>query len=645
VWSRLSVLPGPLDLELATVAAGPEAAAALLELVARGLVVHEEGGLRLLFGAARFGAARLDHPEQVAQVVAQWLADGEIPTVTRAPGPSGDRDFATRWRRLFPWAFEAIRVAHPALAAALVLRWSPWLVHMAPSATSRVWLERGVQAARRGEVPLVESVLRLRRVSVLLQAGDLPSVDAELDVTDAIAAASGCRWLRSRTGTFRGHVAHLRSDLDGASQHLRTAAEHARAAGVRWLQARAESNLAHCRLEVVGDAEEAVALQRSALDLVRDGPSEIRGSVRLKLSDALRRAGRLDEALDVARAAMRDLESHGAIDTRLGGFTWLGILLVEAGRAVEALEVLRAAALDAEVHGLRSRLAWVVGALGNAQHVAGELDAAKQTLQRAWVLARQEGLRRAEVQVEFNLALLCWERGEGEAALLHARAAEQSESLLQALAAAVAAGVLSWLGRTAEAAEGWAALRQIEWPQDMRLSVRLLEAFQELGHLRELVEVGDLSRVEAVRQQLLARADEPDLAVPDAWVAARILRAAVREATAGLRPPLRVSADRTLVVTPDDARIDLSRRGPMRRLLDALVGAHRDTPGRTLDLDALFEAGWPGQQAAGTSGHARVYVAVSTLRKLGLADVLQTVDDGYRLDPEVHLLEVSDREA
>ena len=34
----------------------------------------------------------------------------------------------------------------------------------------------------------------------------------------------------------------------------------------------------------------------------------------------------------------------------------------------------------------------------------------------------------------------------------------------------------------------------------------------------------------------------------------------------------------------------------------------------------------------GLSGPGRVYVALSTLRKLGLRDVLERCDDGYRLD-------------
>jgi hypothetical protein len=63
--------------------------------------------------------------------------------------------------------------------------------------------------------------------------------------------------------------------------------------------------------------------------------------------------------------------------------------------------------------------------------------------------------------------------------------------------------------------------------------------------------------------------------------------------------------------TPNGARHALGRRGPLRRVLLA-----RERP--------LPEA-----------GNNRVWVTISTLRKLGLGDVLQRWDGGYRLDPSV----------
>ena len=46
--------------------------------------------------------------------------------------------------------------------------------------------------------------------------------------------------------------------------------------------------------------------------------------------------------------------------------------------------------------------------------------------------------------------------------------------------------------------------------------------------------------------------------------------------------------------------------------------------------DELKTAGWPGESLMNASGRARVYVALSTLRKLGFDSVLESTGEGYR---------------
>ena len=81
-------------------------------------------------------------------------------------------------------------------------------------------------------------------------------------------------------------------------------------------------------------------------------------------------------------------------------------------------------------------------------------------------------------------------------------------------------------------------------------------------------------------------------------------------------------------------RFDLGRRLPLRRLLLRLVERRLDG-GEGLSIDALLEAGWPGERPLGGAGRNRVHVALSELRKLGLRDVILRGTDGYRLDPRV----------
>lgn len=83
----------------------------------------------------------------------------------------------------------------------------------------------------------------------------------------------------------------------------------------------------------------------------------------------------------------------------------------------------------------------------------------------------------------------------------------------------------------------------------------------------------------------------------------------------------------------------LATRGPLRRVLLRLARAHREQPGQRLEADALLEAGWPGERPIREAGLNRVYVAVSTLRKMGLRDVLLRDEQGYRITDEIVIRE------
>jgi hypothetical protein len=48
----------------------------------------------------------------------------------------------------------------------------------------------------------------------------------------------------------------------------------------------------------------------------------------------------------------------------------------------------------------------------------------------------------------------------------------------------------------------------------------------------------------------------------------------------------------------------------------------------------LFEAGWPGERPIREAGANRVYVTLARLRQLGLRDVVERFEDGYRIAPQ-----------
>lgn len=103
----------------------------------------------------------------------------------------------------------------------------------------------------------------------------------------------------------------------------------------------------------------------------------------------------------------------------------------------------------------------------------------------------------------------------------------------------------------------------------------------------------------------------------------------------GTKATLRLAEDGTWFET-SAGRVDVARRGAVRRILSAL-GGHRTESGRPLKVDELFDIGWPGERIPYESQVRRVYTAIWTLRTLGLDSVLLTRDEGYLLDPKQSL--------
>ncbi len=104
------------------------------------------------------------------------------------------------------------------------------------------------------------------------------------------------------------------------------------------------------------------------------------------------------------------------------------------------------------------------------------------------------------------------------------------------------------------------------------------------------------------------------------------------------RPAAAIVVDRTkrAVQIGDTAPITLARRKSLWRLLDRLVEAHVDDLGPQ-SVDDLQNAGWPDERILPEAGRARVYVGISTLRRLGLGDVIVRNDNGYHLAESVQL--------
>ena len=88
---------------------------------------------------------------------------------------------------------------------------------------------------------------------------------------------------------------------------------------------------------------------------------------------------------------------------------------------------------------------------------------------------------------------------------------------------------------------------------------------------------------------------------------------------------------------PQGERVAIDHRPTLARLLGALAHQARSDPGEALSLHELLAAGWPDEEVIEAAGTNRVYVALTTLRKLGLRAALVRTRAGYLLDPGLDL--------
>jgi hypothetical protein len=161
----------------------------------------------------------------------------------------------------------------------------------------------------------------------------------------------------------------------------------------------------------------------------------------------------------------------------------------------------------------------------------------------------------------------------------------------------------------------------IHWPRDPS------SAFPERGS-----EVGDLIAAHA-------RAIDDG----DNLTALRVVRelASIALGESGAEP----TAQPALVVGPGTAwfrmnggdAVDLRRRRASRLVLELLVAQRLARAGEVVPAAALVASGWPGETIRPSSAMSRLYVAILTLRNLGLRDVILAQDGGYLLDPSAEV--------
>lgn len=86
----------------------------------------------------------------------------------------------------------------------------------------------------------------------------------------------------------------------------------------------------------------------------------------------------------------------------------------------------------------------------------------------------------------------------------------------------------------------------------------------------------------------------------------------------------RLTHDDGRFTLPNGATLDLRNKHALRRILVALMNGESSSR-------ALIVAGWPGEKLERGAAATRLRIAIATLRKFGLRELLVTTEDGYAL--------------
>lgn len=499
---------------------------------------------------------------------------------------------------LHPTAMQVARVAFDHRDPALLSRITEQFGKKAPGSFALAW----VRAA-------------------LAMVVNAPDLRERLAQAKEVARATGDRLLQ-------GHAALLVSgalgvlDPRAADDAAHEARDHLEAAGYGWGLGTALGNLCYFAVRR-GEVDAARRHGKEAIAVAeRSGDKKSWATTLGNLGLLELDQGELSRARDLLERSKAIHTPMGRPDFVAACLNGLARIAIEAAGPSPDLEAAR------ELDRIEGALIEIERQLGDADHRAQHLDSALVRAEIALLRGDTAGARET-----LDAALSLPELNERPALLLLLNA--RRAVLAPETSAAHRAAVADLLNRVPASAERSAA--------QVYLATWCTEPeWQDL--------VAELARL---ARSPLART--PPLGLAPAWNNNALVRAALRTTWPLLSENRRQDLEMTardpgrlhLVVAPSTGRFrmpahdisDVSRRPLLVSLLALLVsGRERSMP---LDEPTLGHALWPGERMLEDARSNRIQNAVSLLRKAGLKDHLERVDDAYRLDPKLPLIVVS----
>jgi tetratricopeptide (TPR) repeat protein len=394
---------------------------------------------------------------------------------------------------------------------------------------------------------------------------------------------------------------------------------------------------------------DAIAAYEKALPLAeRAKDEELVGKTLGHLGVAHRVVRHDAEALDCSQRAYASHKKTGSTRLLAAEALAMGTVYQQHGEPERARQRYEEASELTREVGDEGLEASVLGTLGTLYGELGEVDLALTHYQRTYEIVTRLGLKRLEGLSLGNLATLYFQLNRfDDARTTMERAVKVIEAagdeLHRGIFTAHLAGILAAQGALKDAESLIVDAEKVLKKRDPHAwgpAVSLQHAWIELAKAKRATSAAEAERW---RDSVRIRIEGvPHEASDDVRVNVRMLRlalAAPMDSTTDLDPhALTISEDAALVRTPIGSRIELDRRRNVRLVLKALVDRHASHPGDPLSVDDLLAAGWPGEKVLREAGASRVYVALGTLRKLGLRDAIKSRDGGYLLDPDLKVV-------
>lgn len=328
---------------------------------------------------------------------------------------------------------------------------------------------------------------------------------------------------------------------------------------------------------------------------------------------------------DAEHALEKAVEIQRSIRDRAGeamSTTSLGIVAFARGESSRAFAYLDEGCAMARRIKLTHWEAMAKSYLAMLRHEAGELDIAASLYDESIDALDHLGVRRAEGITLFGRAILRFERRDFEGAVQDFRDALSEERATSPDYEPLLAAALAISAH----ARGDIEARDHQLRFARECSTRRGDRFAFV--------------IDAIEKACAAHSQSPAVVTAPLRAAESIEGRLVARALDVL---LKIEIARTLFVANDASwfdldrkgRVDIARRRPLKRLVEAFVKRHREDANRPLSVESLVRAGWPDERLVGSTGATRLYTAIATLRKMGLDDVIERRGEGYALADNV----------